>query len=152
MNKADLELYQQVILEHNRKPRNYGDLEGFNRMSEGYNPLCGDHIWIYLLVNDKNTIEQISFKGDGCAICKASSSMMTVALKGQPNDNAIEIISQFKRMAKAELDPYEEDNILGRLKIFSGIWKFPTRVKCAVLSWHTAEGALKNNENVASTE
>lgn len=138
---TDLDLYQQVILEHNRKPRNYNDLPGHNRYQEGYNPLCGDHLHIYAKVED-DKVEEVAFQGEGCAISKAAGSMMTVAVKGKSVEEAQKMSEQFQQMVKGELDPEKDDNVLGRLKIFSGIWKFPTRVKCALLAWHALDGAI----------
>lgn len=138
---TDLDLYQQVILEHNRKPRNYHDLPGHTCSQEGYNPLCGDHLYIYVKLED-DVITDVAFQGDGCAISKAAGSMMTVAIKGKTIAEAETISQQFQQMVKGELDPEKDDHDLGRLKIFSGIWKFPTRVKCAILAWHALDGAI----------
>lgn len=138
---TDLDLYQQVILEHNRKPRNYHDLPGHTCSQEGYNPLCGDHLYVYAKVED-GIVSDVAFQGEGCAISKAAGSMMTVAIKGKTIEEAHTISQQFQQMVKGELDPERDDHALGRLKIFSGIWKFPTRVKCAILAWHALDGAI----------
>ncbi|HBR15879.1 MAG TPA: SUF system NifU family Fe-S cluster assembly protein [Candidatus Omnitrophica bacterium] len=144
------ELYQQVILEHNKKPRNFKKLENATHSAEGYNPLCGDHLMVYLHVNNAQTIEDISFEGDGCAISKASASMMTSTLKGMKIEDAQKLFEQFHRLVTGELDPGQEENTLGKLAVFSGIWHFPARVKCAILSWHTMKGALEHQQTVST--
>ena len=151
MSDRQNELYQQVILDHNKKPRNYGDLEGATHQAEGYNPLCGDHLYVHLNVSDSGHIEDLKFKGEGCAISKASASMMTMILKGKPEAEAKIIIEEFKKLVKGELDPEKDEHHLGRLKIFSGIWRYPSRVKCAILAWHATSGAL-DNETTVTTE
>jgi nitrogen fixation protein NifU and related proteins len=149
---ADLsELYQQVILDHNRKPRNFKVLEGATRRQEGYNPLCGDQLTLYLEM-DGDTIKDVAFQGSGCAISKASASMMTVALKGKTKDEAETLFNEFHRLVKGELDPDAEPHRLGRLTIFQGVREFPARVKCASLSWHTAHAALAGGGGTVSTE
>ncbi|MFQ5715886.1 MAG: Fe-S cluster assembly sulfur transfer protein SufU [Nitrospinales bacterium] len=145
------ELYQQVILEHNRKPRNFREMENATHSCHGYNPLCGDDYEIYLHVDDKNVIQDVSFMGSGCAISKASSSLMTTFLKGKTADEAQMIFEQFHKMVLGELDPEKEENSLGKLKLFKGVRQFPSRIKCASLSWHTMTGALKRDP-VVSTE
>lgn len=146
------ELYQQVILEHNQKPRNFRDMPNATHTAEGYNPLCGDHLNVYLHINEKNIIEDVSFMGDGCAISKASASMMTQSLKGKSVDEARKIFEEFHRLIKGELNPLKDTNILGKLAVFSGIWHFPARVKCASLSWHTMHGALERKKEAVKTE
>ena len=145
------ELYQEVILEHNKKPRNFRKIEHPTHVAEGYNPLCGDHINVYLKVNPHNIIEDISFEGSGCAISTASASMMTAKLKGKPVSEAEKIFEEFHKLVVGELKPEKDPNILGNLSIFSGIWHFPSRVKCASLSWHAMHGAL-NKVKTVSTE
>jgi nitrogen fixation protein NifU and related proteins len=147
---ARKELYQQVILEHNKKPRNFKQLEHPTHSAEGYNPLCGDHLTVYLQINEDKTIADISFVGDGCAISKASASMMTASLKGKKVEEAKDLFDQFHRLIIGELNPDKDANILGKLAIFSGIWHFPARVKCASLSWHTMNGAIKNEKTVTT--
>lgn len=144
------ELYQQVILEHNKKPRNFRKMEGATHSADGYNPLCGDHIHVYLNVNDKNIINDISFEGDGCAISKASSSMMTEALKGKPVEEAKNLFRQFHKLITGELHPDKDKHTLGKLAVFSGIWHFPARVKCAGLAWHTMNGAVEHQKSVST--
>ena len=145
------ELYQEVILEHNKKTRNFRRIENPTHFAEGYNPLCGDHINVYLKVNDQNMIEDISFEGSGCAISTASASMMTTFLKGKTLSDADTIFQQFHKLLIGELKPDRDPNDLGKLAIFSGIWHFPSRVKCASLSWHAMHGAL-NQQKTVSTE
>jgi nitrogen fixation protein NifU and related proteins len=144
------ELYQQVILDHNKKPRNFRKLETANRNAEGYNPLCGDQLTVYLQVED-DVVRDISFEGSGCAISKASASMMTQSVKGKSRQEAEALFNEFHRMVTGELDQETEPHNLGRLTIFSGVREFPARVKCASLSWHTMHAAL-NNQEIVSTE
>ena len=149
MNDSRSELYQQVIIEHNKKPRNFKKMENATHSAEGYNPLCGDHLNVYLYVKD-NIIDDVSFLGDGCAISRASASMMTQALKGKTLSDAENLFNQFHELIKGNLNPDKDTNILGKLAVFSGIWHFPTRVKCASLSWHTVKGALQNKPTVST--
>ena len=144
------ELYQQVILDHNKKPRNFRKLEGANHSAEGFNPLCGDHLTVYLNLED-DAVKEISFEGSGCAISKAAASMMTQAVKGKSKQEAEELFNEFHRMVTGQLDEEQEPNNLGRLTIFAGVREFPVRVKCATLSWHTMHAAL-NNQELVSTE
>ena len=144
------ELYQQVILDHNKKPRNFHKLENANRRAEGFNPLCGDQLNVYLHVED-DQVKEVSFEGSGCAISKASASMMPQAVKGKTKQEAETLFNEFHRMATGELDEENEPNHLGNLKIFAGVRDFPARVKCATLSWHTMHAAL-NDEQSATTE
>jgi nitrogen fixation NifU-like protein len=144
------ELYQQVILDHNKKPRNFRVIENASRKAEGYNPLCGDQLVVYLDVED-DVVRDISFEGSGCAISKAAASMMTQSVKGKTRSEAEALFDEFHRMVTGELDEEETPNNLGRLTIFAGVKDFPARVKCASLSWHTMHAAL-NGEGSASTE
>lgn len=148
---APSQLYQEVILEHNKKPRNYGLLAESNRRAEGRNPLCGDHITLTLNVADGERIDQIGFEGHSCAICKASSSMMTTTVKGKTIAEAEHLVQQFREMATGKLDPESPESRLGRLKVFSGVAGLPSRVKCAVLPWHTLHAAL-HDQGATSTE
>ncbi|HEU5239313.1 MAG TPA: SUF system NifU family Fe-S cluster assembly protein [Pyrinomonadaceae bacterium] len=144
------ELYQQVILDHNKKPRNFHKLENANRTAEGFNPLCGDQLHVYIeLENDQ--LKDISFEGSGCAIWKASASMMTQAVKGKSKEEAEILFDEFHRMVTGKLDQETEENHLGRLTIFAGVRDFPVRVKCATLSWHTMKAALEGQQS-ATTE
>ena len=151
MDKNQLDLYQNVILEHNKKPRNFKELEDHSHYAEGLNPLCGDHLHIYLKLDDKKNIEEITFQGSGCAISKASASMMTTALKGKTEEEAKELFDQFQKLLRGELDPEKDEHLLGKLRIFSGIWQYPSRVKCAALAWHTVKGTM-DQEKTVSTE
>ena len=144
------DLYQQVILDHNKKPRNFGKLERANKSAEGYNPLCGDQLTVYLDV-EGDTVRAVGFEGSGCAISKAAASMMTQTVKGKTKQEAETLFDEFHRMVTGELDAEAEPNSLGRLTIFSGVREFPARVKCASLSWHTMRAAL-NDGGAASTE
>ena len=144
------ELYQQVILDHNKKPRNFQRLEGANRSAEGFNPLCGDQLTVYLRM-DEGVVREVSFVGTGCAISKASASMMTQAVKGRTRGEALALFDEFHRMVTGELDEEAEPNQLGRLKIFAGVRDYPARVKCASLPWHTMHAALEGEES-ATTE
>jgi nitrogen fixation protein NifU and related proteins len=144
------ELYLQVILEHNKKPRNFKKLENPTHFAEGYNPLCGDHLNVYLHVDRNSIIKDISFEGDGCAISKASSSMMTTELKGKTIEEARNLFKQFHQLVTGELNPEKDEHTLGKLAIFSGIWHFPARVKCASLAWHTMNGAIEHQKTITT--
>jgi nitrogen fixation protein NifU and related proteins len=144
------ELYQQVILDHNKKPRNFHKLDEANRSAEGYNPLCGDQLTVYMLLEDE-VVKEISFEGQGCAISKAAASMMTQSVKGKTKEDAETLFNEFHKMVTGQLDAEAEPHHLGRLTIFSGVRDFPARVKCASLSWHTMHAALHGQE-VTSTE
>lgn len=145
------DLYQQVILEHNKKPRNFGKLADATHEAEGFNPLCGDHLWVFLKVRPDGVIDSASFEGSGCAISKASASMMTLALKDKSVEDARVLFTEFHDLLKGDLKPEERpDNHLGKLKIFSGIWQYPARVKCAALAWHAMNGALGQLKTVST--
>ena len=151
MSELD-ELYQEVILDHNKSPRNFREIVDANRRSEGYNPLCGDHVTVFVNLAD-GVIRDISFKGSGCAISKASASMMTTELKGKSETEAERVFDTVHKMLTGEMGVEENDlERLGKLKILSGVCKFPARVKCASLAWHTMNAALKGSDKVASTE
>ncbi len=143
------QLYQEVIMDHNKKPRNYGVLVDANRHAEGHNPLCGDHISLALRVED-DLIREIAFQGETCAICKASASMMTAAVKGKNVQDADTLIQEFRDMATGKLDTQTEPHHLGRLNVFAGVRELPTRVKCAVLPWHTLQAAFHNEPSVTT--
>ena len=142
-------LYQEVILEHNKKPRNYGTLAHASHHAQGHNPLCGDHISVSLNLGDDH-INAIAFEGESCAICKASASMMTAAVKGKSRADAEMLIQEFLAMATGKLD-LDSPNHIGRLAVFAGVCDLPTRVKCAILPWHTLHAAF-NSVASASTE
>jgi nitrogen fixation protein NifU and related proteins len=144
------ELYQQVILDHNKNPRNFRELTHPTKTVEGYNPLCGDHYTIFLDV-DGETIRDVSFVGSGCAISKASASVMSTSVKGKSREEAEHMFEVFHRLVTGEnagLDVAE----LGRLAAFSGVSEFPARVKCATLAWHTLHSALAGDAEKVSTE
>jgi nitrogen fixation NifU-like protein len=143
------ELYQAVILDHNKKPRNFHKLENANHTAEGFNPLCGDQLNIYLQL-EGDLVKDISFEGSGCAIWKASASMMTQAVKGKTKQEVETLFDEFHRMVTGNLDEENEPNNLGRLKIFAGVREFPVRVKCATLSWHTMHAALEEKGQVST--
>lgn len=144
------DLYQEVILEHNKNPRNFREIENADRMADGNNPLCGDALRVYLQM-EEDKVKDVAFKGSGCAISKASASMMTQVVKGKSKEEAEVLFDEFHRMVTGKLDIEQDENHLGKLKIFAGVLEFPARVKCASLSWHTLHAAL-NNEESASTE
>jgi nitrogen fixation NifU-like protein len=143
-------LYQEVILDHNRKPRNYGVLEHASHRAEGHNPLCGDRLNLTLKL-DGERIDAIAFEGESCAICKASASMMTANVKGKSRADAEMLIREFRDMATGKLALENGAHHLGRLTVFAGVRDLPTRVKCAILPWHTLHAAL-NAEASVSTE
>jgi nitrogen fixation NifU-like protein len=144
------ELYQETILEHNKNPRNFREIEGADRTADGNNPLCGDALRVYVEL-EGDVVKDVAFKGSGCAISKASASMMTQVVKGKSKDEAEMIFDEFHKMVTGGLDVEMEENHLGKLKIFAGVLEFPARVKCASLSWHTLHAAL-HGEEVVSTE
>ena len=142
-------LYQEVILDHNKKPRNYGTLDNASHHAVGHNPLCGDHLDIALNL-DGERIDRIAFHGESCAICKASASMMTAVVKGKTRADAETLTQEFRDMAIGKLN-LDGDHHLGRLTVFAGVRDLPTRVKCAILPWHTLQAAL-NSVTTTSTE
>jgi len=144
------QLYQEVILDHNRKPRNWGTLADATHHAEGVNPLCGDRLHLDVKLQD-GTVQAIAFEGESCAICKASASMMTTAVKGKPQNEAETLIREFRDMATGKLDTARDKHVLGRLTVFAGVRDLPTRVKCAILPWHTLHAAL-NALGTTSTE
>lgn len=147
MNISD-ELYQQTILDYNRSPRNFHKMEGATHVAHGLNPLCGDDYWVYLKVDDAGVIREASFDGHGCAISKASASMMTLELVGKTLPEAQALFEKFHHMVT---DGRETPPDLGKLNVFSGVWKYPERVKCAALAWRAMESAIKGDE-VATSE
>lgn len=146
------ELYQQVILDHNKSPRNFRKIENASNSAEGYNPLCGDNVTVYMKIDENNVIQDISFQGSGCAISKASASLMTSILKGKTKEEAEQIFNRFHNLVTDKLgnNPNIED--LGKLAVFAGVREFPARVKCASLAWHTMLNALHNKNEKAVTE
>ena len=143
-------LYQELILDHNRAPRNYRQLESANRRVEGHNPLCGDRLTVWLRM-EGDLIEDVSFQGSGCAISRASASLMTTAVKGKTRPEVEGLLDSFHRLVTGSLDPAETE-ALGKLAVFSGVSQFPVRVKCASLSWHALKAALERPDAVVSTE
>ena len=143
------DLYQEVILEHSKAPRNYKALEGANHKAEGYNPLCGDRFTVYLEM-DGDKIREIGFQGAGCAISKASASMMTQSVKGKTKAEAEKIFHRFHELVTGH--GHGDEAELGKLAVFSGVSEFPVRVKCATLAWHTLEAALEGTQEKVSTE
>jgi len=147
---ADLrDLYQEVILEHSKAPRNYRELEAADRKAEGYNPLCGDRYTVYLQM-EGDSIRDIGFQGSGCAISKASASMMTQSLKGKTRAEAQKLFNSFHQVVTGQANGDQAE--LGKLRVFSGVSEFPLRVKCATLAWHTLAAALEGKQEAVSTE
>jgi len=147
------EIYQEVILDHNKKPRNFHKLERANRLAQGHNPLCGDTVIVYALV-ENGIVKDIAFEGAGCAISTASASMMTEAVKGKTLEEAEALFCRFHALLTACQSPSEvsKEASLGKLAAFAGVREFPIRVKCATLAWHTLQAALKNQSEPVSTE
>jgi len=144
------QLYQELILDHNKNPRNFRTMDNSDHESLGHNPLCGDKLILYLKLGDDNTIQDISFKGEGCAISKASASMMTTMIKGKTIDEARTLFTQFHDMSIGKLDIAEHPHQLGKLAIFAGVRDLPARVKCATLAWHTLDAALQGKEKITT--
>ncbi len=145
------ELYQQVILDHNKSPRNFKKLETANRTAEGYNPLCGDKIDIFLDV-EGDVVKDISFQGSGCAISKASASLMSTVVKGKSIEETEKLFEKFHDLITGKLNEDESIEELGKLSVLAGVKEFPIRVKCASLAWHTMLSALKKESKTISTE
>lgn len=145
------ELYQQVILDHNRSPRNFREVENANRTAEGANPLCGDLITLYVRL-DHDRITDIGFQGSGCAISQASASLMTAAVKGKTTREAESLFQAFHDMVTGGADQPADTHALGKLAAFQGVRQFPARVKCANLPWHTLQAALQGAREPVSTE
>jgi len=144
------DLYQEVILEHSKAPRNYRRPVEVSQEAEGFNPLCGDRFTVYLNLEGER-IQDIGFQGSGCAISKASASMMTQAVKGKSKQEAQKLFQAFHRLVTTG-DANGNREELGKLEVFSGVSEFPVRVKCATLAWHTLEAALEGKQNPVSTE
>lgn len=145
------DLYQEVILDHNRQPRNFRKLEGADHQAEGYNPLCGDQLTVYLHM-EGDRVADISFVGSGCAISKASASVMTTSVKGKTRREIQKLFDQFHRMVMGQGDIQKIASEVGKLAVFSGVSEFPARVKCASLAWHTLKAALEGVKEAVSTE
>ena len=144
------ELYQEIILDHNKDPRNFKELESATHTSEGYNPLCGDKINLFLEVDD-DKIKDIGFQGSGCAISKASASIMTDLIKGKSKQEITILFEKFQDLVTSEISKNFDMMELGKLAVFAGVREFPTRVKCASLAWHTMLSALENNNHKTVT-
>ena len=145
------DLYQDVVLDHSRRPRNFKPIEGADRTQEGFNPLCGDRITVYMTL-DGDVISDVTFEGSGCAISKASASMMTESIKGKSRAEAEDIFGSFRAMVTREADAVVDRERLGDLEILEGVSAYPTRIKCATLSWHTMHAALADEDGTVSTE
>jgi nitrogen fixation NifU-like protein len=143
------DLYQEVILDHNRRPRNFRTIDDANRTQEGYNPLCGDRLTLYVKL-DGDRIADVAFQGSGCAISKASASLMTEALKGKTVEEARALFEKFHDMVTSSPDTAAAD--LGKLSVLSGVREYPTRIKCASLAWHTLKAAVSGEQGTVSTE
>lgn len=143
------DLYQEVILDHNKNPRNFRELEGADKRAIGNNPLCGDKIQVFVNM-EGDVVKDVAFQGSGCAIFKASASIMTQTVKGKTKEEAEKIFDEFHKMVTGELDIETDENDLGKLRIFAGVLEFPARVKCASLSWHTVNAALQGEEEVST--
>lgn len=144
-------LYEQVILDHNRNPRNFRAMEGADRAIEGFNPLCGDHFTVYLKL-DGDTIADLAFKGSGCAISKSSASLMTTLLKGKTVEEARRVFEQFHAMITSPPDAQLDEAGLDKLMVFSGVREYPVRIKCATLAWHALASGLQGETDPVSTE
>ena len=146
------DLYQDLIVDHSKRPRNHKKLEDYNYSAEGYNPLCGDRLKLFLKVDDQGVIRDVGFEGAGCAISTASASLMTETLKNQTLQQAHSLFELFHYMLTGPEDPAHKGKGLGKLAVFSGVREFPVRVKCATLAWHTLESALRKEKEPARTE
>ncbi len=151
MISALRDLYQEVILDHNKSPRNFRKMDDATRSIEGYNPLCGDHYTIFVKM-DGDIIADVSFDGSGCAISKASASVMSSVVKGKTKAEAENLFNDFHKLVKGEIRDVDKTETLGKLVAFGGVSEFPARVKCASLPWHTLYAALTEDAHVVSTE
>lgn len=146
------ELYQSVILDHNKSPRNFGMLDSANRQADGFNPICGDKLTVYLDVDDNGVVRNVKFDGEGCAISTASASLMTEFVKGKALAEVNDAFDRFHDLVTGRASEPASDPGLGKLAVFSGVCEFPMRVKCATLSWHTLSAAIENSSETAKTE
>lgn len=151
MNGGLADLYQEVIIDHGRQPRNFRKLDGATRTAEGFNPLCGDQLTLYVKLAD-GRIADIAFQGIGCAISQASASLMTMALKGKNEQEALALFGRIHVMLTEGPNGHVQPEELGKLAVLSGVWEFPVRVKCATLAWHTLRSALEDAGEQVSTE
>ena len=146
------DLYQEVILDHNRRPRNWGTLADATHHADGYNPLCGDKLKLHLHIDAGKRIDAVSFEGSGCAISKASASLMTDAIKGRTTSEAMDLFDRVHAMLTTPIgEPVDEESV-GKLAVLAGVREFPTRVKCASLAWHTLKSAISGGRETAKTE
>ena len=145
------DLYQEVILDHTKNPRNFHKMDAATNSARGHNPLCGDKLVVYLKL-ENDTVKDISFEGSGCAISTASASMMTESLKGKTKRQAEALFQRFHELVTGKSESAEAEPALGKLAVFSGVREFPVRVKCATLSWHTLRAALESHQTAVSTE
>ena len=150
MNSELRDLYQEVVIDHSKRPRNFRKLEGATRTAEGFNPLCGDQLTLYVKLAD-GVIEDIAFQGSGCAISKASASLMTAALKGKKQEEAVALFERVHVMLTEGPNGAVKLEDVGKLAALSGVWEFPMRVKCATLAWHTLRSALEGKGDGIST-
>jgi nitrogen fixation NifU-like protein len=145
------ELYQEVILDHYRRPRNFRHPEDANRNADGFNPLCGDKVTVFLRIED-GIVRDIAFQGSGCAISTASASMMTESLKGKSEAEIAQIFERFHGLVTGHSSENDDDSALGKLAVFGGVREYPVRVKCATLAWHTMRAALEGKQETVATE
>lgn len=150
MNSELRDLYQEVVIDHSKRPRNFRKVEGATRTAEGFNPLCGDQLTLYVKLAN-GVIEDIAFQGAGCAISKASASLMTAALKGKTQEEALALFGHVHAMLTEGLNSEVKLEDVGKLAALSGVWEFPMRVKCASLAWHALRSALEGTGDLAST-
>ena len=146
------DLYQQVIVDNNKRPRNFGVLSQPTHEAEGYNPLCGDQLHMYLNIDANGLIEDVRFEGEGCAISVASASLMTEALKGHHVSDFLPLFEKFQHMVTADMSEEPDEEVLGKLAVLAGVREFPSRIKCASLCWHTMKSAIEGGQVVAKTE
>ena len=145
------DLYQEMILDHNRSPRNFRALENANHKAQGFNPLCGDRLTVYLQIKD-DRVQDVSFQGSGCAISKASASLMTASVKGKKLSEVQTLFENFHQMLSLETKASYDTKQLGKLAVFSGVCEYPARVKCATLAWHTLRAGIEGGRKPVSTE
>ncbi len=149
---SDLQdLYQELIIDHNKRPRNRRELQSPDHKAQGYNPLCGDRVTVFIKVQD-DQVTEVTFEGSGCAISTASASLMTEALKGKTLTEAKALFKRFHGLVTGQTEETQEGPGLGKLEVFSGVCRYPARVKCATLAWHTVNAALADSGQVVSTE
>jgi nitrogen fixation NifU-like protein len=148
------DLYQQVILDHHKSPKNFREIEDADRTVEGDNPLCGDHLHVYVKFSDddERELEDVSFEGSGCAISRASASLMTEIIQGKGSEDVLSLSDDFISMVTTETDEEPDTEGLGKLEILAGVREYPVRVKCATLAWHTLKSAIKGDKDRVSTE